>query len=105
MLWPLHKLDIIDKHQLLVAVATVNAGVMAKADGSRFDVQTIFLPTSHKLISGDVLWEVSGNLENNEDLYFVFDIAFGEPEIVKDFSVAVAFGLISQQVETIIESW
>jgi hypothetical protein len=105
LLWPLHKLDIMDKHQLIVPVASVNAGVGIAGDAGGFARGIISFPSMKILVAGDLLLERSGNLVSDKGIGFSFDIAFSELETLKGYPVFVALSLIAGQVGHIIDSF
>jgi hypothetical protein len=104
--WHLHTLDVSDKHRLLITVGAQNSS-HSMAPSERAEIATglfglsandpvpdgrAFL-TDSKIIhfplkAGDKLHTVPRD-EVEDDMHFAFEIAFGEPEIVKGKSVIV----------------
>jgi hypothetical protein len=103
-LWGLHRLDIIDKHKLLITpVVCVNqigygisqmevermfGGILKLPPGAILP-QTFWFPLPPKgvdafaLKKGDMVLKVEGDHETNQNVELTFDIAFGEPEVFK----------------------
>lgn len=124
ILWHLHCLDIIDKHKLLIAVGSTNslqsmapsrvAATKRKFLRTRLDAYTpaqdalLFRTEPSKLIfplkTGDVL-AVIPMPEVNEYMNFTFEIAFGEPEIVKGHQVIEALHRMAELIRHIIRTF
>jgi hypothetical protein len=97
-LWHLHRLDIADKHRLLITVNCVFEtwgvdGVWFGPMGLRFNVEV-----------GDSLLNIPiDTYEKNKDkIKFGFDIAFGDSEIVAGKSVLVTLNGMADLVDRII---
>lgn len=102
MLWRLHKLNNIDKHRLVITVGSafqsVNVGhnmqrtmqrLMREAwpdDSSIVPVLDLYIRPADRMFplkAGDELYIDAPEAEVNEKMQFVFDVAFGEPQIVE----------------------
>jgi len=85
-LWILHRLDAIDKHRLLLAVAIHNPATVANIHLSA----PCPLPTfdslsmgNSALKAGDELLRITNFSDLQERVHFTFDITFREPEVVE----------------------
>jgi len=95
LLLALHQLDIIDKHRLLPAVSHVvngwgfdldTAEMKAIFPGFATRTFTVPIPITESMLGfelGDIVATIPGNTESQEDIYLTFEIAFGEPEVIK----------------------
>ena len=124
ILWHLHTLDIIDKHKLLIAVGSTNglqsmapsriAAVKRRFLGVKLDTYTpaqdaiLFRtePTERifPLKTGDVLTVIPKS-EVNEHMNFTFEIAFGEPEIVKGRPVIETLHHMAEIIRELIRTF
>lgn len=124
VLWHLHSLDLIDKHKLLIAVGSTNrlqsmppgriAATKRRFLGVKLDTYTpaqdaiLFQTEPTNIIfplkTGDELTVVPKS-EVNEHMNFAFEIAFGEPEIVKGQPVIKTLGGMAESVRTIIKTF
>jgi hypothetical protein len=122
IIWQLNELDVIDKHRMLVAVATVPVGrTMTPSEKANFlSKRTLVGPVSHAihqylvvgnnprikaLEAGDELgtYPIS---ESDENMGYAFDIAISEPEVVDGLVPALFFLLeISSEIHAIIKSF
>jgi hypothetical protein len=118
-LWQLNKLDVIDKHRMLVAVATVKTGrSMTPSEEAAFKAKkTIIGPATfaaHQYVfaannppviplqAGDKLGTFPIS-EANEDMRFAFDVAINEFEVVEGLVPALYFMMgISSEIGAII---
>jgi hypothetical protein len=92
MLWRLHKLNIIDKHRLLITVGSrfdaVNIGPVLKrgmAEGWWPEELELFLKPADRLFplkAGDELFSDAPDSEVNSKITFKLEVAFHEPDIV-----------------------
>jgi hypothetical protein len=104
ILWHIHSLDIIDKHNLLLTIGLRNPTHSMTPDviaryKSGFGFKYEYTPSQEALIfqtnsfatfplnAGDELARVP-IAEVNENMTFTFDVAFGEPEILKGKPIA-----------------
>jgi hypothetical protein len=122
-LWGLHKLDIIDKHNLLVVVALfpeqikVNIGPdflnkiapgFIKFGANAVEQQTIYFPANKPIFpmkKGALLYNVAGNYKTNRDIDFTFDLAFGEPDIFEGKPKIQTLNGLVDTVEKIVLSF
>ncbi len=121
-LWQLNELDIIDKHRMLVAVATVPIGrSMTPSEKAAFkSKKSIIGPAAfatHQYIfaannPGVIPLQAGQELgtfrisESNEDVGFAFDVAINEFEVIDRLVPASYFLMqISSEVGTIINSF
>ena len=121
-LWHIHSLDIIDKHKLLIAVGSTNR-FQSMAPSRIADTKSKFLgiklgtyppaqdailfrtaPTQmiFPLKTGDIL-AVIPKSEVNEHMNFTFEIAFGEPEIVRGHPVIETLYRMAEIIRYIIK--
>jgi hypothetical protein len=124
ILWHLHSLDIIDKHQLLIAVGSANlrhsmspthvAGIKKRFLNVGLEVFTPVqdarafmmasknpsfpLKTGHKLA-------VIPKAEVSDEMHFAFEIAFGEPKVLAGDSVIETLSRMKQKVYEIIRDF
>ena len=114
-LWRLHRIDIADKHQLLIPVAAAHkefgaqAGVINKrfpAPKSRMHIW----PASNRkfpLKNGDELISyrrvIDPNYEDNTKFHFAFEIAFGEGQIFDGEPVIPALNQLIRFTERVID--
>jgi hypothetical protein len=122
-LWELHLLDIIDKHRLLVTTATTVATLgfeidsafvessfkgMVKLPPGAIPKQTFNFPAPEPLFpmeKGALLYSVKGNFETDHRINFIFDIAFGEPEVFKGQLLVKTLSELANMVESIVLSF
>lgn len=84
--WVLHRLDIIDKHRLLLTINSRLASVaMLHKNTSRASPTTLFEGVHVPLKAGDVLLRTYGNFP--QDLQFAFDVSLNEPGVVEGKAV------------------
>lgn len=121
ILWHLHSLNIIDKHKLLIAIGSTNrlhsmtpiqiSALKRQFLGMDLDAytaaqdavlfQTESANTRFPLKTGDVL-AVFPESEVNEHMQFTFEIAFGEPEVIKGNPVIVTLHQMAHRIGDII---
>jgi hypothetical protein len=117
-LWGIHELDRIDKHRLLVTVASV-LNKFGYEIGLRelqnvvlgFD-EPIDLPRSTVWFNppdrkfgakkGDVIFSMFGNYEADKNVKFTFDVALGEPEVLKGKSLLETLKAAVDTVEDLL---
>jgi hypothetical protein len=86
-LWALHRLDILDKHQLLLAVNTKPSHVGVQNRWMARQIRLFYPKTTgrERLVDGAEVYRVTaadrGSPENETDPQFFFDVAFGETEV------------------------
>jgi hypothetical protein len=120
-LWKLHKLDIVDKHRLLLSVATIPVmnstmpSIKSQIDSAQgvlgdvgvFFGQMLFADASPKYIpmeAGRELGRVhASELYNN--VPFAFEIAINEPEILVGLPIFLFLRTVSNEVSMIIRSF
>lgn len=112
-LWGLHRLDIADKHHLLIAYTQCAGAVEHRFDET--DVITangipmplprkIALPLLGKLPipeCGKVVVSYPGNPEENKNIKPLFDIAFGDVPVFKYWLIGKALTEMAKEVERI----
>src|SRR6266446_2245218 len=81
ILYALHRLNITDKHHLLVTVGTIRDSVAFNSDTQiRFTIRSPFL-----LENGTIVHRIEARFRDQPDVdmnpYFHFEVAFGEPGI------------------------
>ena len=120
LLWGLHRLDIIDKHRLLVTAVVVvdkigfdvetervqNAfrGVFGLAPNA-IPKQTIYFGAPASIEppkKGALMFWIAGNHENDRDVQFTFDITFAEPTVFKGKPIVATLRNISHTVNEIV---
>jgi hypothetical protein len=107
-LWTLDQLDILDKHRLPLLVTTCIAkrGVRVRVDNPDYSSRPVYLsfyyPTQH-LKDGDVLGRLPrrGEPKLDDRMKFAFDIALGEPEVLRGELVIPA---LAQMRKAVIET-
>jgi hypothetical protein len=120
-LWGLHRLDIIDKHHLLITTAMVVREIGFEISPSfmneafkglfkfpDFPVHTNYFRAPEPIYApekGALLYSVQGNFEANKNVKFTFDVAFGEPEVFKGKPVLETMLELSDLVEGIVASF
>jgi hypothetical protein len=124
LLWGLHRLDIIDKHKILITPAIcvsklgfqVSQADIEKALGGlirflpsqpmptrrlEFSIPPNFLAFKE---NDEILW-IAGNLEQDENVQLTYDIALGEPEILKGWPILETLVQLKNLVDGIISSF
>lgn len=122
-LWSLQELDNIDKHRLLItAVFAINkfgfdiggrnlermtANMAIRIVGELPPKIAWFSAPDRKIGAkkGDVIFSIEGDFETNKNVQFTFDIAFGEPEIVKGKPLLETLQQMSDFVDALICSF
>jgi hypothetical protein len=125
ILFHIHKLDIIDKHHVLLAVGSMNPShSMPPSDVARYrkglgiarnspdftpkKLSTTFLTESvlrhFPLKAGDELKRVPFS-EFDENMYFRFDVAFGEPEVLKGKAIIPTLFQAAKFIREIIRNF
>ena len=118
-LWQLNKLDVIDKHRLLLTVSFAPSGrtltpserEKANAKFNRFG-NLVRLSIPHGMVSSDpapsfplyegqILFTVPA-AETEHQMGFSFDVALHEPEVAKTASALLLLNFISSEVGTVI---
>jgi len=123
-LWILDELDIIDKHRLLITVGMTNP-YHSMSPSRREDTMKKFLGVSKLLLSpseaasafqtrpaavkfplegGDILATIPRG-EVDEYMQFTFDVAFGEPEILKGKALGVTLHRFAELVRGIVATF
>lgn len=113
ILWLINELDVIDKHRVLILVDTYPTrfqfdvrGLFAGMDVP-YDVPSIIwgIKTREPPIEdGTVLFEADPEgFEKHKDLQFAFEIAFGEPEILKGKPVVPTLRRLLDEVEGLLK--
>jgi hypothetical protein len=115
LLWAVHELDRVDKHRLLISIATVNTGIGLHGDS--YALTTVrkfsgFAPDQPLLLEragwtplaqGAILL----NLEDGLDLdatqaTFTFDVTLGEPELLRGQPAVAQLRSLAQLSENLI---
>jgi hypothetical protein len=121
-LWRLHRLDIADKHKLLIPVGMAYQSVildMARSfddldvpSSLRSGLQDLSAPISipvadrqYPLKDGAILFKVAGGSSSKvyENTQFAFEVAFGEGEVVEGEPVFPTLSQLGQFVEGFVE--
>ena len=103
-LWGLHKLDITDKHRLLIPVATRSEGLSIGAGAP--NLRVISLPFNRAPAKeGDTLAELEGEHRSIMGFKFTFDVAFGEPDVFYGSSVVATLGRLAGVVKDVVSSF
>lgn len=116
LLWVLYRLNVIEKHRLLLTIGAQAAGVnfaqyMARSPAlpreavSRFESMSFFLKSTDRgfpLKEGFELFIGTADDEPNPKQQFRFDVAFGEPGIIEGEPVLEAIRQLTALVEGII---
>jgi hypothetical protein len=106
-LWQLHQLDIVDKHRLLLTIATVPVGhTMVPSQKAAFDARGVafdpegiavyqylfaaYNPRVKPLQAGDEIGTFLAS-DVDENMGFSFDVAFNEPDIIEGLIPTFAF--------------
>jgi len=119
-IWQLHRLDIIDKHRLLLAISTIPVARTAtpsdkSAPGIHKGIVAAAMPVffqqlifgSHPRVSvkavetGDEIGRFPAT-EEYENMGFGFDVALDEPEVTTGMPTYLLLGLFSSQVLGVI---
>lgn len=112
-LWLLHKLDIVDKHRLLLAVASAEQSVVIDF-GARMrelsgnpevpDMPIAINPPEREIVSvGSVVFGQPLGDDAHDDVKLMFAIALDEVEVPPGEPVAVTVGQIIDYVEEVID--
>lgn len=102
-LYGLHRLDITDKHRLLITIATRTSGLtIGKGVPNLKIISLPFNSTPAK--EGDILGELEGEHQTSGGLKFTFDIAFGEPHVFYGSPVVATLGRLAGVVEGILST-
>ena len=117
LLWLLYKLNNIDKHRLVITVGSafrsVNLGVYMQqmmqrmwADkGVTLPVLDFYVRPADRLFplkAGDELFIDAPDAEVNEKMQFVFEVAFGEPQVVEGKPLLDTLHQLAKIVEGIV---
>lgn len=104
-LWAVHELNNIDKHRLLITVATESRHMAIARDGKRQSVWE--RPDILLLQEGTELfrWPRSLEDEDNCHLQFTFQISFGEPEVFKGQPVVPFLHQLAHLVDGIVSQF
>jgi hypothetical protein len=100
-LWRLHRLNNIDKHRLLVTVCTLFESVSSGHAHYLSPTHNCWQP----LKAGDVLTFLPTEIVKDEDLQFVFQIAFNELEIVECKPVLETLQQMADLVGHVVDSF
>lgn len=121
-LWELHRLDIVDKHRLLMTTTTVVTDIEFYVDTAFVDAlfrgllripkafpkQTLKFPAPKPLFpmeQGALLYGVKGNYETDKRVNFTFDIAISEVGIFEGNLLIETLLELSDLVESIVMSF
>jgi hypothetical protein len=118
--WHLHCLDIIDKHRLLLTIWPQSAShSMPPSKRAEIAKNFLGLPDSDPIPSGQAFQTDSRRIrlkagrklvttrkaEVEEDMYFSFQIAFGEPKVIRGDSVVMKLHQIADRIHDIISTF
>ena len=104
LLWALHLLDITDKHRLLAPVGTMisrDGSIRLKLSPEPTDFNIYLNP--EPLREGNVVGEVSGDSGSENRIFYSFDIAFEQPQLLAKQPVLDTLRTMGQTVEAIID--
>lgn len=121
-LWALRELDNIDKHRLLIAIGTrhpavgIKIGQIAQSLMSepfsevlkKADIPPLFIRSEGEiepLKTGDKIYGVPPGSEDHPDPDFSFEIALGEPEILKGEPLVPALVQLRDATAGVVESF
>jgi hypothetical protein len=124
ILWHLHSLDIIDKHKLLIAVGSTNSSQSSAPQRIALNKQRFlgigldaYTPAQDAVLfttectnpifpleTGDILAVVPKS-EVNEHMQFTFEIAFGEPEVIRGKPVIVTLHQMAERILYIVKTF
>jgi hypothetical protein len=120
-LWKLHKLDIFDKHRLLLSVATVPiASSQTPCDESllgptqatvgtmeAYFVKMLFARSQFRGIPMQAGYELGRfpPTQQYENVGFAFDVAINEPEIVEGLPIFLFLRTVASEVLTIVNNF
>lgn len=121
-LWELHRLDIIDKHRLLMTTATTISEIEFDVDAvfiegafsglltmpDAFPKQIVKFPAPKTLFpmeKGALLYGVKGNFETDNRIDFAFDIAIDEIGVFKGKLLIKTLSELADLVEGIVMSF
>ena len=99
LLWGLHKLDIIDKHRLLLTTTTKTGGWSVTLGPTPGPYNFAFLSD---LKAGDVIGDVEGNHESDKKMGVTPDIALGEPEVFAGEAIFPTVTILANYVNWIL---
>lgn len=115
LLWAIHELDRVDKHRLLISVATVNTGIGLHGDsyelatvkrfsGFAADKPLLLERTAWTpLTQGSVLLNLADGLDLDASrVTFTVDVALAEPEVLKGHSVVAELRILAQLAQDTI---
>lgn len=115
LLWQIDKLNIVDKHRLLLTVGSAFCSVDLGAHMSQmmqsafpdrdFPTIPLFVRPADKLCplkAGDILLVDAPDAKPNKNMKFAFDIALSEPGIIQSESLLETLNDMANLVETII---
>jgi hypothetical protein len=121
-IWGLHELDRIDKHRLLITVASIihkfgfEVGVKELEEmlpGFRFNPKDFprttawFDPLDRKFGAekGDPIFTITGNYEADKNVKFAFDIALGEPEVFKGRPLVETLSTAAETIDNLVSDF
>jgi hypothetical protein len=119
-LWRIHKLNNIDKHRAVLTVGSAYNSFNAGAHMHRLwpphikekfpvlPVLNVFLRPANRqfpLKQGNILFRDAPNAEVNEQMQFVFEVAFGEPQVIEGEPLLPTLVQMSDYVDNLIISF
>lgn len=113
-LWRLHKLDNIDKHNLIFTMFANVTAIDALAHLARFipqlqplaDAGIVLRPNkSGPLQEGSILWTTIDTGEVEHDLKFSIEVSFGEPEVCEGEAVLITVKRFADIVDNLLKDF
>lgn len=125
ILWALHDLNNIDKHQLLLTAVSAVSKVGIEIGGRRLEQmfprhlrfyrgrlpdQFVWLPVAGRrdflgAQKGDPVFSIKGNFEGDKNIQLAFNVAFMEPEIVKGKPVLEFLFTATKVVDSLVSQF
>jgi hypothetical protein len=111
-LWAVNELDRIDKHRLLLSVAGINSvitvdfGEVMRGHFQNLNVPSMpvgLRPVWTPIENGTELFANQSGAQFDTDPHFTFEVAFGEPEILKGEPVVPALRRLIDEVESLLQ--
>jgi hypothetical protein len=99
--WLIHKLDIIDKHRLLVTVG-MRIGEWSVNLSPTPTLYTFAIPPSFILKEGNTIGSIPGNTKTDKQMSITADIAFGEPELIEGSPIIEQLAELTNLVEAVL---
>lgn len=116
LLWAIHELDRVDKHRLLIPIATANTGIGLHGDS--YELATVkkfsgFAPDQPlllerdgwtPLVQGAVLLDLADGLDlDATQVTFTVDVTLAEPALLRGQSVVAQLRTLAQLAESLLQ--